>query len=134
MRVKAKVNESKLTFVHAGQAARIVIDAFADRPLKGKVSSVTAINTPLNASDVRIYYANVDITEGFADLRPGLARRWSSWSTPGGTSLAFRCRRSAGSSIAAMSPSMTLPRPTSRKNGGGKRFSLALATCIMPRS
>ena len=70
---KRKVNESKLTFVHAGQAARIVIDAFADRPLKGKVSSVTAINTPLNASDVRIYYANVDITEGFADLRPGLS-------------------------------------------------------------
>jgi HlyD family secretion protein len=73
MRVKARINESKLSFVQSGQSARIVIDAFHDRPLKGKVGEVTAINTPLNASDVRVYYANVDILQGFADLRPGLS-------------------------------------------------------------
>ncbi len=73
MRVKARVNESKLSFVQTGQAARIKIDAFPDRTLKGRVGQVNAINTPLNASDVRVYYANVDIAEGFADLRPGLS-------------------------------------------------------------
>ncbi len=73
MRVKARINESKLSFIQSGQVARIVIDAFRDRPLKGRVSEVTAINTPLNASDVRVYYAKVDIAEGFADLRPGLS-------------------------------------------------------------
>jgi HlyD family secretion protein len=73
MRVKARINESKLAYVQAGQAARIVVDAFRERPLKGLVRDVTAINTPLNASDVRVYYANVDIAQGFADLRPGLS-------------------------------------------------------------
>jgi hypothetical protein len=73
MRVKARVNESKLAYVQTGQAARIVVDAFRERPLKGRVGEVTPINTPLNASDVRVYYANVDIAEGFADLRPGLS-------------------------------------------------------------
>ena len=73
MRVKARINESKLSFIRPGQSARIVVDAFRERPLKGKVGQVTAINTPLNASDVRVYYANVDITQGFGDLRPGLS-------------------------------------------------------------
>jgi hypothetical protein len=73
MRVKARINESKLALVQSGQSARVVVDAFPERPLKGRVRDVTAINTPLNASDVRVYYANVDITEGFADLRPGLS-------------------------------------------------------------
>ena len=73
MRVKARINESKLALVQTGQAARIVVDAFPKQPLVGKVRDVTAINTPLNASDVRVYYANVDIAQGFADLRPGLS-------------------------------------------------------------
>ena len=47
MRVKARINESKLSFIQTGQSARIVIDAFRERPLKGRVSEVTAINTPL---------------------------------------------------------------------------------------
>jgi multidrug efflux pump subunit AcrA (membrane-fusion protein) len=73
MRVKARINESKLALVRSGQSARIVIDAFPTQPLKGRVGEVTAINTPLNASDVRVYYANVDIAEGFKELRPGLS-------------------------------------------------------------
>jgi HlyD family secretion protein len=73
MRVKARINESKLALVQAGQAARIVVDAFPKQPLVGRVRDVTAINVPLNASDVRVYYANVDIAKGFADLRPGLS-------------------------------------------------------------
>lgn len=72
MRVKARINESKVTMIHSGQAAQIVIDAYPGRPLRGTVGEVTAISTPLNASDVRVYYANVSIDKGFENLRPGL--------------------------------------------------------------
>ena len=73
MRVKARVNESKVTLIHTGQRVMITVDAFPDRPLRGTVGEVTAISTPLNASDVRVYYANVEIDQGFDDLRPGLS-------------------------------------------------------------
>jgi hypothetical protein len=73
MRVKARINESKVAVIHPGLPVRIVVDAYPERPLRGRVAEVTAINTPLMASDVRIYYANVDIIEGFDDLRPGLS-------------------------------------------------------------
>jgi HlyD family secretion protein len=73
MRVKARVNESKVTMIHTGQRVIVKVDAFPERPLHGTVGEVTAINTPLNASDVRIYYANVEIDQGFDDLRPGLS-------------------------------------------------------------
>ena len=75
MRVKAKINESKVALVHTGQPALILVDAFPNRPLKGVVGEVTPISIPIRGSDVRIYYANVEITEGFDDLRPGLAPR-----------------------------------------------------------
>jgi multidrug efflux pump subunit AcrA (membrane-fusion protein) len=73
MRVKAKVNESKVTMIHTGQRAIVTVDAFPQRPMRGRVGEVTPINTPLNGSDVRIYYANVEIDQGFDDLRPGLS-------------------------------------------------------------
>jgi len=73
MRLRARINESKLSMIHTGVPAQILIDAYPQRPLHGTVAEVNAINTPLNGSDVRVYYANVDIKEGFADLRPGLS-------------------------------------------------------------
>jgi HlyD family secretion protein len=73
MRVKARVNESKVTLIHTGQRVLITVDAFPERTLHGTVGEVTAISTPLNASDVRVYYANVEIDTGFDDLRPGLS-------------------------------------------------------------
>ncbi len=73
MRVKARVNESKVTLIHTGQRVLISVDAFPERKLHGTVGEVTAISTPLNASDVRVYYANVEIDGGFDDLRPGLS-------------------------------------------------------------
>ena len=75
MRVKTRVNETKVGLLKTGQEAIIRVDAFPERPLHGTVAEVTAISTPLNGpfSDVRIYYATVNIKEGgFADLRPGL--------------------------------------------------------------
>jgi multidrug efflux pump subunit AcrA (membrane-fusion protein) len=73
MRVKVRINESKMAMIRTGQNVRIQVDAYPERPLQGRVAEVAAINTPLNASDVRIYYANVDILEGFDELRPGLS-------------------------------------------------------------
>jgi multidrug efflux pump subunit AcrA (membrane-fusion protein) len=73
MRVRAKINESKVALVQTGQSVLVLVDAFPDRPLKGVVGEVTPISIPLRGSDVRIYYANVDITEGFDALRPGLS-------------------------------------------------------------
>jgi multidrug efflux pump subunit AcrA (membrane-fusion protein) len=74
MRVKAKINETKVSRLRSGQKALIRVDAFPERPLRGTVDTITAISTPVNGpfSDVRIYYATVNIEAGFEDLRPGL--------------------------------------------------------------
>jgi HlyD family secretion protein len=74
MRVRTRINETKVSHLRPGQQALIRVDAFPDRPLHGTVGEITAISTPVNGpfSDVRIYYATVNIEEGFADLRPGL--------------------------------------------------------------
>jgi HlyD family secretion protein len=77
MRVKARINESKVMMIHEGLPAQIVIDAYPERPLRGTVGEVTAISTPLNASDVRVYYANVNIEKGFENIRPGLSAQVS---------------------------------------------------------
>ncbi len=75
MRVKARINESKISVVHAGQPVLIEIEAYPGRPLRGVVSEVMPISIPLLLSDVRIYFANVDILDSFDDLRPGLSAR-----------------------------------------------------------
>ena len=73
MRVKTRINETKVGLIKTGQEAIIRVDAFPDRPLHGTVAEVTAISIPMNGSDVRFYYATVSIAEGgFAALRPGL--------------------------------------------------------------
>jgi len=76
MRVRAKVNETKVSLIHPGQRASLRIDAFPDQRVFGTVTEVTAISAPGSgpASDVRIYYANVSIdTGGFEGLRSGLS-------------------------------------------------------------
>ena len=76
MRVRAKVNETKLAFVHPGQKASLRIDAFPDRPLMGTVTAVTVIPAPASGpgSDVKVYYANITIDSGgFEGLRTGLS-------------------------------------------------------------
>jgi multidrug efflux pump subunit AcrA (membrane-fusion protein) len=74
MRVKTRINETKLAQIKTGQRALIKVDAFPERPLTGSAAEITAISTPVNGpySDVRIYYAMVNIDQGFDDLRPGL--------------------------------------------------------------
>lgn len=74
MQVKAKINESKVALIHSGQLARIRVDAFPDRIMRGTVGEVTAIPAPANRmSDVKIYFATVMIQQGFDGLRPGLS-------------------------------------------------------------
>jgi len=76
MRVRAKINESKVGSVQVGQKASIRVDAFPNRPLSGTVTEVTAIPAPAAgpSSDIKVYYANVAIDSGgFEGLRPGLS-------------------------------------------------------------
>ena len=75
MRVKARINETKMGQLRSGQRAMIKVDAFPDRLMQGTVAEITAISTPVNGpfSDVRIYFAMVNIDQGNDDLRPGLS-------------------------------------------------------------
>ena len=76
MRIRAKVNESKVASIRAGQRVKVRVDAFPDRPLYGKVGDVTLIPAPAAGpmSDVKIYFANISVDEGNTDgLRPGLS-------------------------------------------------------------
>jgi multidrug efflux pump subunit AcrA (membrane-fusion protein) len=76
MQVKAKVNESKVSFIQTGQRAKVVVDAFPNRPMEGTVAEITPIPAPSNGpmSDVRVYYAVVKLDDGgFSELRPGLS-------------------------------------------------------------
>jgi multidrug resistance efflux pump len=76
MRVRARINESKVSAIHKGMPAAIRIDAFPGRVLRGTVDEDNPIPAPANGptSDVRIYYATVTIDSGgFDELRPGLS-------------------------------------------------------------
>ena len=73
MRVKVKVNESKMASVQPGQRAEVLVEAFPDRPLKGTVAEITPIPSVQNRfSDIKIYFAIVNIDAGFEGLRPGM--------------------------------------------------------------
>jgi multidrug efflux pump subunit AcrA (membrane-fusion protein) len=74
MRVKVKVNESKMASVRPGQRAKVHVEAFPNRPLTGVVAEITPIPSVQNRfSDVKIYFANVDIDASEVEgLRPGM--------------------------------------------------------------
>lgn len=76
MRVKAKINESKVSAVRPGQRASIRVDAFPNQPLTGTVAEVTPIPSQALGpfSDIKCYFATVDIdTGGFDGLRTGMS-------------------------------------------------------------
>jgi multidrug efflux pump subunit AcrA (membrane-fusion protein) len=74
MRLKARINESKLSFIRTGQKALVRVEAFPDRPLTATVAEITPIPAPTNVmSDTRVYFAIVNIDDSSQlDLRPGL--------------------------------------------------------------
>ena len=71
MRVRTKINEAKIALIESGLPALIKLDAVPNKLFHGRVAEVTVIPTeaagPL--SDVKIYYANVEIL----DPEPGLS-------------------------------------------------------------
>jgi multidrug resistance efflux pump len=76
MRVKAKINESKVSQIRPDMKAVIQVDALAGQFLPGVVTDVTAIpasnDNPF--SDVKLYSALVRIGEGApSGLRPGMS-------------------------------------------------------------
>lgn len=76
MRVRARINESKIAAVRTGLKVDVSIDAFPERPMKGTVTEVTPIPSGAGGpiSDVKVYYAMVDLDDGgFDGLRPGLS-------------------------------------------------------------
>jgi multidrug resistance efflux pump len=74
MRVKTRINETKVAHLSRGQNVRVKVDAFPNRAMRGRVAEITAISSPVNGpfSDVRVYFANVEIDDEIEDLRPGL--------------------------------------------------------------
>jgi multidrug resistance efflux pump len=79
MSVRVKINESKIAYVDNDLTADILVEAFPDRPMTGKVGEVTVISAPATRmSDVKIYYAVVKIDGGgFEGLKPGLTAQVS---------------------------------------------------------
>ena len=78
MRIRAKINQTRIAQIKPGLKARIQLDAFPDRSFVGTVEEVTPIPEPSNGpfSDVLTYFANVTLDAGgFDDLRPGLSAR-----------------------------------------------------------
>ena len=80
MRIRAKINESKVMTIQKGQRASVRVDAFPNRVLSGSVGEITLIPAPASGpgSDVRIYFANINLDSGnFEGLKPGLSAQVS---------------------------------------------------------
>ncbi|MBX6316476.1 MAG: HlyD family efflux transporter periplasmic adaptor subunit, partial [Isosphaeraceae bacterium] len=76
MRVRVRVNESKVGPLRVGQEAVVWIDAFPERPFPGRLVDLSPIPAPAQMfnSDVKVYYALVDLETGdFDGLCPGLS-------------------------------------------------------------
>lgn len=75
LRVKARINESRISFIESGMPVVVKIDAFPDRPLKGTVGEIVPISTRGGGpfSDTKIYSAMIHLDEAFDELRPGLS-------------------------------------------------------------
>jgi HlyD family secretion protein len=74
MQVRMLVHESKIDWVREGQPARIRVDAFANKVLKGRVKSVatTPEQGPWYDRDKRNYPVIVSIDEPIEGLKPGM--------------------------------------------------------------
>jgi HlyD family secretion protein len=73
MRVRARVNQADLRFVHAGQAATIRLDGFPDLKFTGEVTLVTPLASSSQLSGfVRSFVAVVSIQGSHPQLLPDL--------------------------------------------------------------
>jgi multidrug resistance efflux pump len=74
MRVRAKVNEAKVAYIESGLPVLIKLDAIPDCLLHGRVAEITVIPQPANGpfSDVKVYFANVEILDPIAKMNSGM--------------------------------------------------------------
>jgi multidrug resistance efflux pump len=71
---KHQYAEQEASSTDRGQAARIRVDAFNDRPLRGHVHSIaTVASQDFYTSDVKVYQTVVSIDEKLSGLRPGMS-------------------------------------------------------------
>jgi multidrug resistance efflux pump len=74
IRVKAKINETKITLVHPGTRAMIHVEAAPEHPLTGTVAEITQVPAPANGplSDIKVYDAMIDVEGIDPKVRPGM--------------------------------------------------------------
>ncbi|MEM8911377.1 MAG: efflux RND transporter periplasmic adaptor subunit [Planctomycetota bacterium] len=74
MQVKCKVNESRVTLLREGMAARIKIDALPDLELRGRVTKVNRYAEPSSwfSSSIKEYAALVEIIDPPESIRTGM--------------------------------------------------------------
>ncbi len=75
MLVNTKVHEALVSRVVSGQPARVRVDSFPDRVLKGHVESVATISSQQDwmSADVKVYATKVMIDEAIDGLKPGMS-------------------------------------------------------------
>ncbi len=75
MRVRAKVNEAKIALIEPGIPALIKLDSMPQKVFQGRVTEVTVIPTTAGGpiSDVKIYYANVEIVNPDPEISSGMS-------------------------------------------------------------
>jgi HlyD family secretion protein len=78
MGVKVNVHESALDKVKVGQAVVVIVDAFADRPLAGRIERLATLPSGANRwqnPDLKLYPTDIVLDDPPANLRPGMSAR-----------------------------------------------------------
>ena len=71
--VATRIHEAVISTVRNGQAARVRIDAFPDRQLRGKVTQVSPVAAPADwRADVKVYPVTVAIDDPPPRLKPDM--------------------------------------------------------------
>lgn len=76
--VRVNVHESALDRVKRGQTASIVVDAFPDRPMRGRVERISTMPNQANRwqnPDLKLYATDVALEDAPNTLRPGMSAR-----------------------------------------------------------
>jgi multidrug efflux pump subunit AcrA (membrane-fusion protein) len=76
MAVKVNIHESDIKRIAVGQTARLRVDAFPDRPLKGEIVKVGVLPDSENRwmnPDLKVYETTIKIEGTFEWLKPGMS-------------------------------------------------------------
>ena len=78
MGVRVNVHESALDKVKVGQAVFVTVDAFADRPLLGRIEKLATMPNASNRwqnPDLKVYPTDIVLEDAPAVLRPGMSAK-----------------------------------------------------------